>query len=156
MIRSHEAIVHFPIALFLSAFLFSIIGLFYKRPLLKEIVFWNLFLGILATGAAVYSGFIDQQLITDRHLQEHLELHRRNAFILCVLLVSLTSWLGWRKSTMRNLEYFAWISIFFVASTSVGYQGYLGHDMTAKIHKKEIEATKSSTNVKQLDYGWNF
>jgi uncharacterized membrane protein len=156
MIRNHEAIVHFPIALFLSAFLFSIVGLFYKRPLFKEVIFWNLFLGILATGAAVYSGLIDQALITDRHLQEHLELHRRNAFIIGVLLISLTSWLGWRRSVMKSSEYFAWISIFFVASTSVGYQGYLGHDMTAKIHQQEMQLHKPVPEDKPLDYGWNF
>ncbi len=156
MMRNHEAIVHFPIALFLSAFLFALIGIFYKRGLFKELVFWNLLLGILATMAAIYSGFIEGEQIHDRHLDETLELHRRNAYIVCALIFCLTFWLGFRKKSMQGLEYIAWIALFFIASASVTYQGFKGHEMSSKIQEFELQSIKSKLAPKALDYGWNF
>jgi uncharacterized membrane protein len=154
--KNHEAFVHFPIALLLSAFLFALIGLFYRRGLFKEMVFWNLMIGLLATTAAIYSGAIEQEQITDRHLREELDLHARNAYTMGILLTIITVWMGIRKRNMKTMEYLAWLSLFFVASASVGYQGFKGHEMAAKMQEHEIQASRPMPAPKVLDYGWNF
>lgn len=158
MIRSHEAIVHFPIALFITAFVFGLIGIFYKRELFKEIIFWNTIIGLLACSAAIYTGILDQEQISDQHLQETLEMHKRNAYFCGIMLAGLTVWMGWRKKLMDRLEYIAWMSIFFVATTSIGYQGYIGHDMTFKQMEKTMEMSIEGRKQKpsQADFGWTF
>ena len=154
--KNHEAFVHFPIALLLSAFLFSLIGLFYRRGLFKEMVFWNLMIGLLATAGAIYSGAAEQEHITDRHLREEINLHERNAYTMGILLFILTVWMGFRKRNMKTMEYLAWLSLFFVASASVSYQGFKGHEMAAKLQEHEIQASKPLPAPKTMDYGWNF
>ncbi|MBX9852040.1 MAG: DUF2231 domain-containing protein [Cytophagaceae bacterium] len=157
MIKYHEAIVHFPIALLLTALIFCLIGTFYKRGLFKEIIFWNLVLGVLATGGAIYTGFQEQEQIKDLQLREILDIHRRNAYILGIIFLCLLIWMGWRKKGMRNLEYFAWVSFYIIGSFAIGYQGYMGHEMSAKMDEYEIrEASKPVPQKKELDYGWNF
>lgn len=156
MMRNHEAIIHFPIALFITAFAFALIGLFYRRGLFKELVFWNLIFGIVATFAAIYTGLIEQDQISDRRLDEALELHKRNAYICTVLILGLTSWLGFRKREMKGLEYIAWIAFFFIGSSSIVYQGYMGHEMSAQVRDLEIKAARAKSMPKHGDYGWNF
>lgn len=160
MIKSHEAIVHFPIALFIAAFMLGIVGVFYRRDLFKEIIFWNIIIGIVASAAAIYTGLEEQEKISDQHLQEVLDMHKRNAYFSGILLVVLTAWMGIRKKTMERLEYVAWMSLFFVASTAVGYQGYMGHEMTAKQTEKTIEVKISAAKLRQepkpVDYGFSF
>lgn len=154
--KTHEAFVHFPIALIISAFLFSIIGLLYRRGLFKEMIIWNLSIGIISTAAAIYSGMLEQSHVIDPFIREELDLHKRSAYTFGILLVILTTWMTWRKRTMGTVEYITWISLYFVASCTIVYQGYEGHKMTARMHQLQLEASKPSPAPKAMDYGWNF
>ncbi len=52
----HPLVVHFPIALLLTAVLLDAAALVLRRPALHRVALWNLALGTLAAGAAVISG----------------------------------------------------------------------------------------------------
>lgn len=131
MSEVHTLIVHFPIALIISAFIFTVIGLFYRRGLFKELVFWNLVFGLLAASVAVYTGLQQEKdlINSDGQIPEILEAHKRNAYIICFFLLGLTIWMGVRKKEMRFLEYIAWTSFFMIGSVGIGYQSYSGTEM---------------------------
>ena len=52
----HPMIVHFPIALLLSAVALDLAALIFRRPGLHRVALWNLCLGTLGAGVAVWSG----------------------------------------------------------------------------------------------------
>ena len=52
----HPLIVHFPIALTLTALALELAALMFRRPSLHRISLWNLSLGTLAAGVAVLTG----------------------------------------------------------------------------------------------------
>src|SRR4051812_8035504 len=122
MSQVHPLIVHFPIALIITAFVFTFIGLFYRRGLFKEVVFWNLVIGLMATGFAIYTGLMEEKNIAnpDQHLKEIMEAHKRNAYIICAFLLGLTVWMGMRKKEMRLMEYMAWTAFLMIGSVSIG------------------------------------
>jgi uncharacterized membrane protein len=75
----HPMVVHFPIALLLTAFLFETIALTFKinDPLLRRISFWNLVLGTWGGLAAVLPGGVAattvqldaaSRIVMDRHV----------------------------------------------------------------------------------------
>jgi uncharacterized membrane protein len=130
----HPLIVHFPIALIISAFMFTLIGLFYRRGLFKEVVFWNLIFGLLASGIAIYTGLREEKILisNDVNITEIMEAHKRNAYIICSFLLGLTIWMGVRRKEMRLLEYMAWTAFLMIGSAGIGYQGYSGTEMVFK------------------------
>lgn len=152
--KGHEAIVHFPIALIISTFIFGVIGLLYKRDLFKEIIFWNLIVGVITSAIALYTGFKEQEGITDFRTKEILEMHVRNAYFILLILVSLVIWLAFRKKTMGVLEYAAWISLYFVGCASVAYQGFIGHEMSMKRTEQRIEIQAAKPRVEKPDVNY--
>jgi uncharacterized membrane protein len=131
MSQVHPLIVHFPIALIISAFMFTLIGLFYRRGLFKEVVFWNLVFGLLASALAIYTGLQEEKNLAnpDGQMAEIMEAHKRNAYIICSFLLGLAVWMGMRKKDMKLLEYIAWAAFFMIGSVGIGYQGYSGTQM---------------------------
>jgi uncharacterized membrane protein len=152
---NHDLIVHFPIVLLTTSFIFGVMGIFYKRGLFKEIVFYNLLFGMITLAGAIYSGIEEESLIEDPLLIEKAELHKRNAWIMSLFFFLLFTWMGWRKRKMKSQEYLAWLAVFFIASASVIYQGNLGYEMREmKMRSKKIPLVPKEN--KEMDYGWNF
>ena len=56
MESAHPLVVHFPIALLLTAVLLDLAALVLRRPGLHRIALWNLSLGALGAGIAVLTG----------------------------------------------------------------------------------------------------
>jgi len=152
---NHEAIVHFPIVLLTTSFIFGVIGILYKKRLFKEIVFWNLLFSLITLAGALYSGYEEEKYVEDPFLAESVELHRRNAWIMTTFFLGLVTWLGWRKKEMRGQEYIAWLALFFIASSSAIFQGTNGYEMSIMM-KKPVKEHPFPVEKKELDYGWNF
>jgi len=158
MVKHHEAIVHFPIALIITTFIFGIIGLVYKRELFKEIIFWNILVSLLTCIGALYTGFGEQDEVTDFRLREILELHQRNAYFMLIGITGLTAWMAFRRKIMDRMEYSAWMSLFFIISASVAYQGFIGHQMSRKQTEQIIQMHVSKPKVpsEEAATNWNF
>jgi uncharacterized membrane protein len=152
---NHEAIVHFPIVLLTTTFLFGVIGILYKKALFKEILFWNLLIGLISLIAAVYSGLEGEKYIYDPFIRENLDFHIRNAWYATILFSGLILWLGIRKKFMQGMEYLAWLAIFFIASSAIIYEGTNGYEVSVMV-KKASRSQHSPSVRKDLDYGWNF
>jgi len=57
MQSAHPLVVHFPIALLLTAVVLEVLALVARRPAWHRVALWNLALGTLAAGVAVISGW---------------------------------------------------------------------------------------------------
>ena len=57
----HYLILHFPIALFITGYIFDILGFFNKRSLFTQFGYWNLNMGIFWGLLSIVSGLITDQ-----------------------------------------------------------------------------------------------
>ncbi len=90
----HPLIVHFPIALLLTAFWLDVAAVVLRRDTLHRVSFWNLALGVLGAGAAVLSGLRAEEIAKHSfEIHEVIELHERMGIITLILGLM---WLGWR------------------------------------------------------------
>ena len=74
----HPLVVHFPIALLLTALGVDSLALILKRPALHRVALWNLVLGTMGAGVAVASGLQAESIA--RHsfeIWQVMELHER-------------------------------------------------------------------------------
>jgi uncharacterized membrane protein len=160
MLKYHALIVHFPIALIMSAFMFAVIGLLYRRKFFKDVIFWNLILGLISSGFAIYTGLMDEkQLVVSHEIQEVLNTHKRNAYYMVAFLLGLTIWLGMRKTDMRFLEYSCWSAFLLIGSVSIGFQGYSGSTLVFKegVGVKTVQKVKEvAPDVEAEEEGWSY
>ena len=94
----HPLVVHFPVALWLTSFLFDLLFVFKKESFFSTASRYLIGLGVLAAGAAIVSGFVDYiplvregigQAFVDRH-----NVHGLLAYATTVLYAGLfaTRW----------------------------------------------------------------
>jgi uncharacterized membrane protein len=89
----HPLIVHFPIALLLTAVGVDGLALLLKRPSLHRLALWNLSLGVLGAAAAVVSGL--QAEVVGKHsfeIWQVIEWHKRLGFSTLILGLLSASW----------------------------------------------------------------
>ena len=115
----HPLVVHFPIALILSAFLVDVLALVLKRPHLHRVALWNLCLGTLAAGAAVLTGLQAQDVAKHSfEIWEVMELHEKLGITTLILgLMSCGLRLGLRDTLGPRLRAFAMLLALAMVST---------------------------------------
>ena len=123
----HPIVVHFPIALLLSAVAVDGLALLLKRPALHRVALWNLCLGTLGAAAAVWTGLEAEE--TAKHsfeIWQVMTLHKRLGITTLILGVLAS---GLRLLTRDQLSprrrALAYVLMLAMAST-VAYGGYLG------------------------------
>ena len=67
----HPLVVHFPIALFITALGFEILSVFLKNKILHQTAWYNYVLGIFSAPVAVSTGLWDGRFWTDPHFYAH-------------------------------------------------------------------------------------
>lgn len=87
----HPLVVHFPIALLLTAVCVDLAALVLKRPALHRVALWNLTLGTIGAGVAVLSGLRAGDVAKHSFEIWHvMELHKRLGFITLILGFGVT------------------------------------------------------------------
>lgn len=97
----HPLLVHFPIALLLTAVTIDLAALALKHPAWHRVALWNLTLGTLGAGAAVLSGLQAEDV--GRHsfeIWQVLALHKRLGFVTLILGAMVV---GWRLAVRDRL-----------------------------------------------------
>src|SRR5215208_5856143 len=123
MIKSHPAIVDFPIALLSIAALFAVISLFVKSDFFKSAAFWNLLLGVIGAIAAVLTGLIEEQnLIHNEEVHKILVKHKFNGFAIMIISQILLTWYWVRKDKFGRREYVLWVSFLVIGPVMIIYQ----------------------------------
>jgi len=125
----HPLVVHFPVALWLTSFLFDLLFVFKKESFFLTASRYLIGLGVLAAGAAIVSGFVDYiplvregigQAFVDRH-----NVHGLLAYATTVLYAGLFA-TRWRWPRMpQPLSLGAAIAGAVLISTT----GYLGGEI---------------------------
>jgi uncharacterized membrane protein len=126
----HPLVVHFPIALWITAAFFDVLGWRRPdRPMFRETAYWLIGLGVLTAFVSIAAGWMDllnleaQGVgtgILTRHLHHSLLAYLTTALFLGVFI--------WRWRTGDNAP--AWlVAVALTAAVAVGVTGYLGHDI---------------------------
>jgi len=97
----HPLTVHFPIALLITGVALDLLGWIAKRPALRTAALWNLSLGTLGAGAAVWTGLRAENVAKHSfEIWKVLELHKKLG--ISTLILGLLG-LGWRWQQRRRL-----------------------------------------------------
>ncbi len=127
MIKLHPAIVHFPIALLISTAGFALLSFFTRKELFKEIVFWNLIIGVITAVISILTGLWDEhKLVHNEEIHELLQKHKFVGFSILIVFLALLTWFWKRKKRMRKTEYIAWFVCLIFGGGMLMYQGYVG------------------------------
>lgn len=132
MIPLHPRIVHFPVALLISAAILGILALIWKgkRNTLKEVLFWNLILGVAGAVLALISGLVEEKtLVHNDTIHSILETHELLGFVFSGIFLAVLIWLFVRKPKMKATEFSALVTILVLSSGLLGYSAHLGGKM---------------------------
>ncbi len=122
----HVVLIHFPIALFISALAFDGIAQWRKRRSLADAAYYNLMLAALSTFPALTSGILAWQFQLDgQKLKGILLLH-----LTLALTSSVIIWLVWcvhfhARSRARILPNYRW-PLEFLGFALIALTGHLG------------------------------
>ncbi len=125
----HPMIVHFPIALLLTATLISVLAVLFrkKREELKIVLYWVLILGAISVLAALFSGlYEDERVIHNDAIHQVMEVHKLLGFIITSALVLITLWFVIRKRNIRYKELVIIMILLIGTSSVLVYTAYLG------------------------------
>ena len=126
----HPLIIHFPIALLLTALLLDTAAIVLKRPQLHHVALWNLCLGTLAAGAAVWSGLEAEDVAKHSfEIWKVMQLHKRLGITTLILGIMVTSWrLKTRDQLTARVRVLTMAGMLCMAAT-VSYGAHLGGRM---------------------------
>lgn len=132
MIPLHPRIVHFPVAFLIGAAVFGILALIFKskRNVFKEVLFWNLALGVVGAIVAIISGLREEEsLVHNDTIHSIMETHELLGFIISGIFLALLIWIILRKSKMKNIEFKGIVVILVLSAGLLGYSAHLGGKM---------------------------
>ena len=132
MIPLHPKIVHFPVALLISAAIFGVLAFIIKnkRETFKEILYWNLLLGGLSAVFAIITGLIEEAtLVHNEAIHSLMETHEALGFVFTGIFLSLGVWMTIRKSKLKSKEFSAIVIILILTAVIMGYSAHLGGRM---------------------------
>jgi uncharacterized membrane protein len=121
----HPIVVHFPIALYSTSLLLSILGMVARRPSMHRVALWNLVLGTLGALAAVWTGLGAEGTVKHSfEIHEVMEMHER--FGIMTLGLGLVA-VGWGLASRRwPLGWMRGMGLFIVAGL-VGVMALTAH-----------------------------
>ncbi|HET7379751.1 MAG TPA: DUF2231 domain-containing protein [Gaiellales bacterium] len=126
----HPLVVHFPIALWLTAAFFDVLHL--RRPdraLFGESAYWLTGIGLAAAFVAIAMGWLDLLNLEAQGVGTGLEQrHLRHSVVAYCTTALFLGLFVWRWRTRNRMP--AWAIVLSVAGAlAVALTGYLGHDM---------------------------
>jgi uncharacterized membrane protein len=126
----HPLIVHFPIALWLTAAFFDVLGSRRpERPMFREAAYWLIGIGVLGAFASIAAGWMDLlnleaqgvgTAVLTRHWTHSLLAYFTTALFLGLFLL--------RRRTGNAVPAWA-LAVSVIAAAAVAITGYLGGDI---------------------------
>jgi uncharacterized membrane protein len=132
----HPIVVHFPVALIISAFALDLLGMIFKSRRIRAAAFPVLALAVLGTVAAAGAGYLAEsqlkvkpdEMIKLIEIHETLALVTLGAVIVALIFKALAEY---RKNLEGILGQIAFIAM-LAATIMVGATGYFGGEMVFK------------------------
>ena len=121
-IHFHPIIVHFPIALFISALGLEVLSLIFKKDALHQAAWYNYILAVLAAFAAVLSALIDGETLKHTVFYTHRAL---GWWTLGIAFLSAPFLFYIKKKSLKLFKVLFFIFLIILASL-VSLTGYYG------------------------------
>lgn len=128
----HPLIVHFPIAIITTGFLFEVVSLFFRREkCLSKTGFYLMVLGSIAAIAGWSSGHLFTDEPTQGEILKVFLKHETGALVTMILIISGTIFRIWLMVKKKEDSPLKWIAFMFylLAFIAVTFTGYMGGTM---------------------------
>lgn len=123
----HPLIVHFPIALLLTAVGLDLVALILTRPPLHRVALWNLTLGTLGAGVAVWTGYRAADIAKHSfEIHQVMELHRKLGIATLILGSLVVIWRLWKRDQLGSRVRLLILLVMLVMTGTLGYGAHLG------------------------------
>lgn len=123
----HPLTVHFPIALLLSATGLELAALVLRRPGLHWVSLWNLGLGTLGAGLAVWTGWQAAEIAKHTfEIHKVMELHRKLGLATLILGSLVLAWRLWRRDQLSQQVRGVLLAILLAMAGTLSYGAHLG------------------------------
>ena len=127
MQSAHPMVVHFPIALLLTAVVLDMAALVARRPALHRIALWNLVLGTLAAGAAVVSGLRAEEAAKHSfEIWQVMERHEQLGIVTLSLGAFVSAFRLWKRDRLSPRWRLLTIALLLAMLGSLTYGAHLG------------------------------
>lgn len=127
MESAHPLVVHFPIALLVTAVGLELAALALKRPPLHRVALWNLALGTLGAGLAVLSGLRAARVAKHSfEIWQVLELHKRLGIVTLILGLTAVSWRLAKRDRLTNRARTLTMLVMLLMLATLVYGAHLG------------------------------
>lgn len=123
----HPIVVHFPIALFVTALGLDLLAIILRRPAIHRVALWNLGLGALGAGVAVLTGL--QAEAVAKHsfeIWQVMDFHKRLGFVTLSLAAVVTAIRLIRRDQLPTWARAITLAIMGTLVGSVIWGAYLG------------------------------
>ena len=126
----HPMVVHFPIALLLTALFVDGLALILKRPTLHRVALWNLSLGTLGAGVAVLTGLQAEDVAKHSfEIWQIMQLHKRLGITTLILGMMVTSWRWSKRDQLSQRARLLTVVGMLVMASTISLGAYLGGRM---------------------------
>jgi len=144
----HPLIVHFPIALLMTAVFLDITAMALKRPQFHRVALWNLSLGTVGAAVAVRTGLWAAEIAKHTfEIHQVMELHRKLGIATLILGVLIVGWRLWKRDRLgKRARVIVLIGMLAMAGT-LGYGSHLGGRLVFEVGVGGPFGTKSAPTV---------
>lgn len=127
MESAHPLVVHFPIALLLSTVGLDVAALLFKRPSLHRVALWNLCLGTVGAGLAVWTGLRAAEVAKHTFaIHQVMELHRKLGIATLSLGGIVVAWRLWQRDRLAVWARAATLLLMLAMAATLSYGAHLG------------------------------
>jgi uncharacterized membrane protein len=136
----HPLVVHFGIALVILSVLLDVVGYLARRPVLHTVAAANLFIGALATIAAVSTGMLAEvQLVIAHEVHEVLDAHKLFGFSALGGVVLLGVWRLLTRGSFPAGARTVYLGVALLTATLTALAGHRGAELVF-VHGAAVQA----------------
>lgn len=123
----HPLVVHFPIALLLTALFLDGAALAFRRPAWHRVALWNLTLGTLGAGVAVWTGSVAAEIAKHTfEIHQVMELHRKLGIATVILGGLVVVWRLVKRDRLTTRVRMLVLAVMLVVAGTLSYGAHLG------------------------------
>ena len=131
----HPMVVHFPIALILTGFVFDVVYLFFKREqCLSKAGLYLMILGTLGAGLAFASGHLFTDELNEGEVARVFNLHENWALITVIVMTLCSIVRIYLMRAGKGQTTLKWVSfgLYLAGAIAVSLTGFMGGNMVYK------------------------
>ena len=126
----HPLVVHFPIALLLSALVLDILALALKRPPIHRIALWNLCLGTIGAAVAVLTGLRAEDVAKHSfEIWKIMNVHERLGITTLILGIMVAGFRLGKRDRLTPRARALTMAVMLIMAATLGTGAYLGGRM---------------------------